>query len=101
MSSFRMPNSVTSRVAIFAEKVFELDRSRNCKFRGPYFHDWATYCERHEIIFAMGRFQRLQMEKIDNLTHTKIATLFMQTKFYQTNYYLEGVVSTSLFSLHI
>ena len=59
MSSFRMPNSVTSRVAIFAEKVFELDRSRNCKFCGPYFHDWATYCERHEIYFCDGQISKV------------------------------------------
>ena len=54
-----------------------------------------------EFIFSIDRFQRLQMEKIDNITHTKITTLFKQTKFYQTNYYLEGVVSTSFFILHI
>ena len=54
-----------------------------------------------EFIFATDRFQRLKMEKIDNITHTKIATLFIGTKFYQTNYYLEGVASTSFFILHI
>ena len=52
MSSFRMQNSVTSRIAIFAEKVFELDMPGNFKFRGTYFHDWATYCERHGIYFC-------------------------------------------------
>ena len=55
MSSFRMQNFVTSRAAIFAEKVFELDRLELIFMTGSHIVNVM------EFIFATDRFQRLQM----------------------------------------